>query len=59
MLLGQQVRLEIALPDTAPIALEAEAAYQLLPDTGLVFHALAPDHRLALGRFVKQTLLGS
>jgi hypothetical protein len=59
MLLGQQVRLEIALPDTAPIALEAEAAYQLLPDTGLVFHALAPDHRLARGRFVKQTLLGS
>ena len=59
MLLGQQIRLEIALPETAPIAIEAEAAYQLLPDTGLVFHDLAPGHREALGRFVNDTLLAS
>ncbi len=59
MLLGQQIRLEIVLPETAPVALEAEAAYQLLPDTGLVFHALPPAHRRALGRFITHTLLGS
>jgi hypothetical protein len=57
ILLGQMVQLELALPHCEPIAIEAEAAYQLLPDTGLVFHAVAPANREALGRFVAQTIL--
>jgi len=57
ILLGQMVQLELALPRGESIAIEAEAAYQLLPDTGLVFHAVAPESREALGRFVSQTIL--
>lgn len=57
ILLGDAIQLEIALPRRAPIALEAEAAYQLLPDVGLVFNAVAPNHRETLGAFVTQTIL--
>jgi hypothetical protein len=57
ILLGQMVQLELVLPQGGPISIEAEAAYQLLPDTGLVFHAVAPENREALGRFVAQTIL--
>ena len=57
ILLGQMVQLELVLPQGDPISIEAEAAYQLLPDTGLVFHAVEPEKREALGRFVAQTIL--
>jgi hypothetical protein len=55
--LGQKLLLEFALPQAESIVLEAEATYQLLPDTGLVFNALAPSCREALGRFVTQSIL--
>lgn len=55
--LGQKLLLEFALPQAESIVLEAEATYQLLPDTGLVFNALAPSRREALGRFVTQSIL--
>ena len=58
MLLGQTVQIELALPQNDSIALEAEATYQLLPDTGLVFHAVEPASREAIGRFVSQTIMG-
>jgi len=35
----------------------AEATYQLLPDTGLVFNALESSAREALGRFVTEAIL--
>jgi len=57
ILLGQKVQLELVFPQAESIALEAEAAYQLLPDTGLVFTAVEPSRREALGRFVTQTIL--
>lgn len=57
LLLGERVHLELMLPRQDPISVEAEAAYQLLPDTGLVFHAVEPTQREALGRFVTQTIL--
>jgi len=57
ILLGQRFQLELVFPQSESIALEAEAAYQLLPDTGLVFSAVDPSQREALGRFVTQTLL--
>ena len=57
ILLGQKFQLELVFPQSESIALEAEAAYQLLPDTGLVFSAVDPSHREALGRFVTQTIL--
>jgi len=58
ILLGQKIELELVLPRAEPIALEAEATYQLLPDTGLVFNGLEARSREALERFVTQTILG-
>lgn len=57
--LGQSIRLELDLPGSGPVSLEAEAAYQLLPDIGLVFSALAPDQRAALEQFVTHTILAA
>jgi len=57
--LGQQIQLGLTLPGVGEISLEAEAAYQLLPDTGLVFNALSPAERESLTRFVSQTLLAA
>jgi len=57
ILLGQRVQLELVLPRSESIALEAEATYQLLPDTGLVWSAIDAGSREALGRFVTQTIL--
>jgi hypothetical protein len=55
--LGQRVRIEFALPETGSIRLYAEAAYQLLPDVGLVFSGVAPGHRETLERYVSEALL--
>jgi hypothetical protein len=55
--LGQRFRIEFSLPQTGSIRLHAEAAYQLLPDIGLVFSGVAPGHRVMLERFVTETLL--
>jgi hypothetical protein len=54
--LGQRILLEFSIPKCGPIRLDAEAAYQLMPDTGLVFNAVAPDHRKSIERFVSETL---
>jgi hypothetical protein len=56
--LGQRIQLSVELPRAGEIALEAEAAYQLLPDVGLVFSAVPVVHRQAIERFVAQTLVG-
>ncbi|MFK7896448.1 MAG: PilZ domain-containing protein [Myxococcota bacterium] len=55
--LGQRVTIDLDLPRSGPLSLDAEAAYQLLPDTGLVFSALAPDQRNALEEYVTQSIL--
>jgi hypothetical protein len=57
ILLGQRVQLELELPREGRIALQAEATYQLLPDTGMVFNALDAGSRHALGRFVAASIL--
>ena len=57
ILLGQRIALDLELPGEAPIEVEAEATYQLLPDTGLVFSSLEADRRQAIGRFVADTIL--
>ena len=57
--LGQKIKLDLMLPQSGPVSLDAEAAYQLLPDVGLVFNRLSPAHRETLGRFVAQALLAA
>lgn len=57
ILLGQRIDLCLELPDRAAVELVAEATYQLLPDTGLVFSSLAADRREAIGRYVTEAIL--
>ncbi len=57
--LGQIIQIDLDLPGAGPLSLEAEAAYQLLPDIGLVFSALAPDQRAALEKFVTNSILAA
>lgn len=56
--LGSQFDLELCLPRET-IQIEAEAAYQLLPDLGLIFHAIPTRHREAIQNFVASTLITS
>lgn len=56
--LGQKIQLSVELPRAGGILLEAEAAYQLLPDIGLVFSAVPVAQRQTIERFVAQSLLG-
>lgn len=57
ILLGHRVHLRLDLPRAGAVEVDAEATYQLLPDTGLVFSGLAADQREILGRFVADTIL--
>ncbi len=56
--LGQKIQLGVDLPRAGEIRLEAEAAYQLLPDVGLVFSAMPASQRRTIERFVAQSLIG-
>ena len=57
ILLGQKLRVELDLPRDGRVELVAEATYQLLPDTGLVFNALESSAREALVRYVTEAIL--
>ncbi|MCZ6463619.1 MAG: PilZ domain-containing protein [Proteobacteria bacterium] len=54
--LGTRLELCFELPRVGPIELWAETAYQLVPDMGLVFSALAPAHREAIVSYVDDAL---
>ena len=56
MLLGSRVDLEFALPASGELELEAEMAYQLLPDVGLIFHAVPTRQRQAIERYITDAL---
>lgn len=58
LLLGSGVELSFALPGMGSLELGAEVAYQLVPDVGLVFHAVRPDVRRAICEFVTEALSG-
>ncbi len=55
--LGSRLDLELSLPGEAALALRGDATYQLLPDTGLVFHGIEPRSRDTLGRYIAQALV--
>ncbi len=57
LLLGTRIELRFDLPHAGPLELAAETAYQLVPDTGVIFHATSPDDRAAIGLFVKEALV--
>ena len=55
--LGTELDLRFDLPRRAPLELHADTAYQLLPDTGLVFNAVGPAERQAIQSFVTASLV--
>lgn len=55
--LGTLVDLSFELPRSGPVELRAETSYQYVPDLGLVFSAVAPGARDAIGSFVSASLL--
>jgi hypothetical protein len=57
LLLGSQLQLEFDLPRTGTLRVNAETAYQLLPDVGLIFHATRTSDREAISDFVSSTLM--
>jgi hypothetical protein len=56
LLLGSRFRLRFELPRSGPLDLEAETAYQLVPDVGVIFNATSPADRSAISSFVQQLL---
>lgn len=57
--LGSDVTITIEFARTGMLVVEAEATYQLLPDTGLVFSAVPAKTREALADFVSEILLAA
>jgi hypothetical protein len=56
LLLGSRIALGFELPRSGPVELDAEIAYQLVPDLGVVFHATSPGVREAIGGYVSAAL---
>ncbi len=57
--LGSELEVRFELPQVGVIETRAEAAYQLLPDLGLVFNATPAACREAIAVFVERTLAAS
>jgi hypothetical protein len=55
--LGRRLELSFELPRAGRLSFEAETAYQLLPDTGMIFHATRQADREAIAAFVTSSLL--
>jgi len=54
--LGSTLELRFELPRTGALELQAETAYQLVPDLGLVFTALPAADRAAITSFISDQL---
>jgi len=57
--LGTQVEISFPLPRAGLIVTEAEVAYQLVPDFGLVFHSTPAASRESIVQYVTETLAGA
>ena len=56
LLLGSRIALGFELPRSGSIEVDAEIAYQLVPDLGVVFTATSPGVREAIGGYVTALL---
>lgn len=56
LMLGTRFDLEFALPGSGPIRVEAEIAYQLLPDIGVIFNAVPTRQRQAIEHYIARVL---
>ena len=55
--LGSQIEIRFELPQGATVETQAEAAYQIVPDLGLVFSRTPAVFREAIASFVERTLV--
>ena len=51
LLLGSRIALGFELPRSGKLEVDAEIAYQLVPDMGVVFNATSPSVREAIGAY--------
>jgi hypothetical protein len=56
MKLGSEIEISFDLPRAGTIETRAESAYQLVPDTGLIFHRTPAATREAILSFVEESL---
>ena len=55
-LLGSRLSLSFELPRSGPLELDAEIAYQLVPDVGVIFNGAPPSVREAIVAYVTKAL---
>jgi len=58
LLLGSRMQMSFELPAAGDIEVEAELAYQLLPDVGLIFHGIPTTQRQAIESYLQNALGG-
>jgi hypothetical protein len=58
LLLGSCLRLSFELPRSGPLEVDAEIAYQLVPDVGVIFNGAPPRVREAIAAYVTEALGG-
>ena len=56
LLLGSRLRLSFELPRSGLLELDAEIAYQLVPDIGIIFNGAPPSVREAIVAYVTEAL---
>jgi hypothetical protein len=56
LLLGSRIALGFELPRSGRLEVDAEIAYQLVPDMGVVFNGTTPSVREAIGAYVSSAL---
>ncbi len=57
--LGSTFDMKFALPGVGPVKLRAEAAYQLMPDLGIVFSGVDPTLRETINGFIAESILAA
>jgi hypothetical protein len=56
VLLGSRLLLSFELPGSGPLILDAEIAYQLVPDVGVIFNGTPPGLRETISAYVTEAL---
>jgi hypothetical protein len=56
-MLGSRFVLSFAMPPVGEVAVEADVAYQLIPELGVTFHATSPADRKKIGDFIRHALV--
>jgi len=55
-MLGARFRIRFSMPPLGSLDLDADVAYQLIPELGLVFNSTQPAERAMIAEFIRRTL---